>query len=360
MQSAKLRMDVSLSPWNAGIFRNTPQPDINQGLSLVNFMWFKNLQTDRYLTLYLLIFGWIPGSAFATMAVDYSIRQQVGYQLDQFDWNIAGSLEGQKQPNILSELSWENLDVFYVGVDGKLLLDNTLYIRGRLGRGDVVSGENRDSDYCNDNRTGEFSRSNNRSGGYLESSMFGVGVLFDGLWNRNIYLIPQIGLSRYRQYLTIADGQQTVANTCPFLGIYKEPSIGELSGLDSSYEALWNGQWMGVELWWELNTKHALLFNVEYHQMDYAAKARWNLRRDFAQPVSFRQSGNGTGNVFSLTWEYWMTPYQIVFVEAQHQVWRVENGLDTVYFRNGQKASTRLNEVNRYSRRISVGLEFLF
>ena len=322
-------------------------------------MWFKQLQTDRSLILCLLFFSWIPNCVFATMPVDYSIRQQVGYQFDQFDWNIAGDPDGSG-PNVLSELNWRDLNVLQAGIGGKLLLDNTLYIRGQLSRGGITSGKNQDSDYCNDDRTGEFSRTDNQSRGYLKSDLLGVGFLVDNLWGRNVFLIPQIGLSRYRQYLTIFNGWQTVSDICPFLGVYQESSIGELNGLDSSYEALWDGQWMGLELWWELDTKHALLFNFEYHQMDYAAKARWNLRRDFAQPVSFRQSGNGTGNVFSLTWEYWMTPYQIVFVEAQHQVWSVRNGLDTVYFSNGKKFSTRLNEVNRYSRRISVGLEFLF
>ncbi len=325
----------------------------------MNFMWFKNLQIDRYSIFYLLIFSWISNSAFAAMGVDYSIRYQAGYQLDQLDWNISGSIDGLGSPNILSELRWGNLDVFYAGVGGKLLLDNTLYIRGQLARGSITSGENQDSDYCNDNRTGEFSRSNNQSRGYLDNSMFGVGVLFDGLLSRNIFLIPQIGFSRYRQYFTIFDGQQTASETCPSLGVNQKPA-GMLDGLDSSYEALWEGQWIGVELWWELNAKHALLYNVEYHQVDYTAKAQWNLRQDFAQPVSFRHSGNGIGSLFSLTWEYWMTPYQIVFVEAQYQAWNVTNGLDTVYFSNGQKASTRLNEVNRYSNRISVGLEFLF
>ncbi len=319
----------------------------------------QNLNIDHFFISCLLFFIWIPSGAFAAMGVDYSIRQQVGYQLDSFNWNVAGTLEGLG-PNVLSELSWRDLDAMYAGVGGTLLLDNTLYVRGQLGRGSITSGKNRDSDYCGDNRAGEFSRSENQSRGYLQSHFFGVGILVDNLWGRNVFLIPQIGLSRYRQYLTIFDGWQAASDICPSLGIYQKSSIGELYGLDSSYEALWDGQWMGVELWWELGTKHALLFNVEYHQVDYAAKARWNLRPDFKQPVSFRQSGNGIGNVFSLTWEYWMTPYQTVFFEAQYQQWRVDNGIDMLYFRDGGKVSTRLNEVNRYSRRISVGLEFLF
>ncbi len=325
----------------------------------MNFMLSKDLQKSYHFTFYLLILCWIPEYTFATMPVDYSIRQQVGYQIDQFDWNIAGNLDGLG-PNVLSELNWQDQNVLYAGVGGKLLLDNTLYIRGQLGRGAVTSAKNQDSDYCSDNRTEEFSRSNSQSRGDVDNASIGVGVLFDGLWGRNVYLIPQIGLSRYRQYLTIFDGQQTVSDICPFLGIYQESSTGELTGLDSSYEALWSGQWMGAELWWELNTKHALMFNVEHHQMDYTAKARWNLRQDFEQPVSFRHSGNGTGNIFSLTWEYWMTPYQIIFIEVQHQKWKVTNGMDTVYFFDGRRASTQLNEVNRYSRKISVGLEFLF
>lgn len=322
-------------------------------------MWFKKLQADRSLILCLFFFSWIPNYVFAAMPVDYSVRHQVGYQLERFDWNIAGNLDGSG-PNILSELSWRDLDVLYAGIGGKLLLDNTLYIRGQLGRGGIASGKNQDSDFCNDDRAGEFSRSNNQSRGYLQSNLFGIGLLVDNLWGRNLSLIPQLGLSRYRQYFTIFDGQQTASDTCPFLGIYQESSLGEINDLDSSYDALWEGHWVGLELWWELNAKHAWLFNIEYHQIDYTAKARWNLRQDFEQPVSFRQSGNGSGNVFSWTWEYWMTPYQTIFFEAQYQVWYVTNGIDTVYFSNGKKVSTLLNEVNRFSRRISVGLEFLF
>jgi len=101
------------------------------------------------------------------MGVDYSIRYQAGYQLDQLDWNISGSIDGLGSPNILSELRWENLDVFMpVWVGSYYLI--YVYIRGQLARGNITSGKNQDSDYCNDNRTGEFSRSNNQSRGYLD------------------------------------------------------------------------------------------------------------------------------------------------------------------------------------------------
>ena len=93
-----------------------------------------------------------------------------GYRIDQLDWNIAGNNAGTN-PNILSELTWKDLEIYQVQFKPSVTLGNShrggvrYHLRGMLGWGSIVDGSNQDSDYAGDNRTLEFSRSNNSAGG---------------------------------------------------------------------------------------------------------------------------------------------------------------------------------------------------
>jgi len=85
-----------------------------------------------------------------------------GYRRDDLDWSIAGDSSGNN-PNILSELTWDDLESYQVKFQGNLVWPNIIALRGLADYGWISDGENQDSDYYGDNRTWEFSRSNNNS-----------------------------------------------------------------------------------------------------------------------------------------------------------------------------------------------------
>jgi len=109
-----------------------------------------------------------------------------GYRVDDLDWNIAGDINGNN-PNILSELEWEGLESFQIKTTNKTIFNQLFLLKGSLAYGWILNGENQDSDYWGDNRTLEFSRSNNNSdeGNMLDAS-FGLGWQFT--FSRRQYL----------------------------------------------------------------------------------------------------------------------------------------------------------------------------
>lgn len=93
----------------------------------------------------------------------------------------------------MSELTWDNLEIFGLQAALKAVLKKALYLRASLEYGWIIDGDNRDSDYLGDDRTLEYSRSDNRSddGRVLDASA-GVGYPFNLAGDR-FRLFPLIG-----------------------------------------------------------------------------------------------------------------------------------------------------------------------
>ena len=145
-----------------------------------------------------------------------------GYRVDDLDWNIAGDINGNN-PNIISELEWEGLKSFQLKIANKTVFNQLFLLRGSLAYGWIFDGENQDSDFLGDNRTFEFSRSNNNSDdGNVMDASFGLGWQFT-FGRSDFVMAPVIGYSYHEQNLTMTDGYQTI------------PPFGPFSGLDSTY-----------------------------------------------------------------------------------------------------------------------------
>ena len=85
-----------------------------------------------------------------------------GYRRDDLDWNIAGDINGNN-PNVLSELTWDDVESYQVKLQGNFVWPNIIALKGYANYGWIFDGDNQDSDYLGDNRTFEFSRSNNNT-----------------------------------------------------------------------------------------------------------------------------------------------------------------------------------------------------
>lgn len=260
------------------------------------------------------------------------ITLSASYREDNLDWNIAGN-----GVNILSELAWKNLAIAQLQAAVKFNMKDDWRIRAELGYGTIISGTNQDSDYDGNNRTQEFSRSNNKAGGDVRDASIALGKTFrllDQTVGKFIYITPYIGLSAHQQNLTMTNGVQTI------------PATGPFAGLASAYDAQWRGPWIGFDAIIETGRSLSLIVNAEYHLADYSAQANWNLRDDFAHPVSFKHSAKGRGIVLTGGTSYPIAANWTLNTTFKYQDWVTRAGNDRIYFSNGSVGSTRLNAVN--------------
>lgn len=286
--------------------------------------------------------------------VDANISVTTGYRVDDLDWNIAGNLLGS-DPNILSELTWDDLQMVEVKGKVNVVLNNYLVLDGKAGWGEIIDGKNQDSDYDGDNRTSEFSRSNNATdeghvwdyslGGGFRFPVDDLGYLFT---EENMWVSVLGGYSRHKQHLIISNGNQTV------------PDLGSFPGLNSRYTAQWDGPWLGIELTGSFR-KWRGWGRFEYHFPEYEGDATWNLREEFVQPGSFIHfADDGRGIVFEGGGYYQLTEMWSFTLAFTLQDWEMNPGIDRTYFTNGAIIDTRLNEVNWDSLSLTAGLTARF
>jgi len=193
------------------------------------------------------------------------------------------------------------------------------------------------------------------------SGGFGYEIYF-GEQDRHS-LIPMVGYSLHYQGLHMTDGNQILWD-----GTYAQmydPSLpatvplGPFPGLDSNYDAKWWGPWLGLDMLLDFNKRGSAFARFEYHFVNYFGQANWNLRDDFAHPVSFEHDSNGTGMVVEIGWrQVMLTDAWTWGVSAGLQSWSTDPGRDRVYGAacGGCFTDTRLNEVNWTTKSISLTL----
>jgi outer membrane protease len=303
------------------------------------------------------LLGCFPGQASGQPRFELGL--QGGYRQDSLDWTIAGNVD------VLSELEWTELDIYQLQLTLGLLSQPILpgaRLAGRalFGVGRIVAGDNRDSDYAGNQRSLEFSRSNNDAGdGRVYDLSLAGGLQFEP--TPGLQLTPLFGWSHHEQQLVLQGGVQTlsqpqlVAHTS-----FSPPALGPFPGLDSSYDARWYGPWVGCDLNYQFSPRWRLSGTAELHWGEMKAEADWNLRSDFAHPVSFRQIADAYGLVLGVAGNYALDERWILHLGANYSDWWTDPGLDQIYFADGQVGNTRLNEVNWHSLALLAGLQYRF
>jgi len=296
-----------------------------------------------------------------------------GYRRDDFNWSIPGFIPPppadpaddllpglppqyrNQSVNIISELTWSDIEILQLEFELQKRFRKTFRIKGTLAYGLIFDGKNQDSDYAGNDRTLEFSRSNNSADdGETWDLLFGFGYEFLFVSDK-IGLTPFVGLSLHGQNFTMTNGFQTVSN----FGFPVD--IGPFPGLDSSYDADWYGPWIGLELAFYdrranlAASRQEFFGGVELHYAQYEAWANWNLRGDFAHPVSFEQESDGYGSVLYIGYKFFFNPRWSLNFNGKYQIWETDSGTDTVYWYDGTFSDTPLNEVNWESFSVSAG-----
>jgi hypothetical protein len=265
---------------------------------------------------------------------------------------------------VLSELSWDDIESYQINFRGNLVLPNIIALRGVANYGWIFDGDNQDSDYAGDNRTLEFSRSNNSADdGNLWDVSLAIG--YPIRWGKDVIgtMIPLAGYSYHKQELTMTDGYQTIS--VPVItptGIIIPPEVGPFPGLNSAYDTEWKGPWLGLDLSFkaaEIKTfAHRLetYISYEYHWADFDAEADWNLREDFEHPKSFEHDADGKGWIIRAGFNFMLQRHIALNFNLDYQDWSTDSGTDKIYFSDGATAKTRLNEVNWTSYSLGLGL----
>jgi hypothetical protein len=289
-----------------------------------------------------------------------------GVRYDQMDWNIAGTMAGTN-PNILSELSWSDLESYQLSLGAKAQVAGHFYGRGHVNYAWIDSGTVRDSDYGGDNRTQEWSRSiSETNDDTLWDVVLGGGYPFT--FNQRRWLLaPMLGVSLHKQNLRITNGEQ-VLSAAPPSGYRPPPSLGPLnSNLDSRYEALWMSLWSGVDVRYRLSAEPGQAplmewgLSLAYHFWgDYEAEANWNLREDLSHPVSFEHEADGSGISLQAEWLIRASRYLNVNLNWNYCQRETDQGTTTFHLSNGSQRTQRLNEVNWESQSFMVGLALRF
>jgi hypothetical protein len=248
-----------------------------------------------------------------------------GYHQENLRWSIAGNSAGQA-PNIYSELKWRR--VVGAAVDARLN-----YAPGRrwvfFAEGSRVftrAGRVSDKDYAGDNRTHVlYNQDFEGSDGYAYAIAAGAG------WRcrigRSLEVTPFLGYGMSSQHLTITDPG----------GLY--------DFLNSYYQTSWYGPLVRGRVVWGLGDRWQVTGVFTYHQVNYRAKADWNLITDFSHPVSFRHRADGYGVEGEFGVRYRVSRRLAVLLAADGFGWATGKGIDALYHPDAASQQTQLNEV---------------
>ena len=296
----------------------------------------------------------------ATLPLETEFVFTGGYRSDDLDFNIAGDINGNN-PNIISELTWDDLESYQVKFQGSLVWPGIIALKGSANYGWIFDGKNQDSDYWGDDRTFEFSRSNNKTD---DNNVWDVSLAVGYPFRFGQTVIgtvtPLAGYSHHEQNLNITDGFQTIATPG------YTPPVGPFGGLDSSYDTEWKGPWIGIDLHFkarEIKTfahRFETYFTYEYHWADFKAQANWNLADRFAHPKSFEHDTDGNGYVIGAGFNFVLNQNWALNCNLDYQDWSTDEGTIKFYLADGRTHKQQLNEVNWTSYALSLGLSLRF
>ncbi len=307
-------------------------------------------------------------SAFAEVVIAAARADlSAGYRSDYLKWNIAGDVAGLNT-NILSELTWEDLETFQLQSRGRIEFDQLPYLQRKtllsthLAFGRILDGDVQDSDYAGNDRTKEWSRSVNKADrGYVIDISGAWGPVLKLARFGNISLIPQVGYAFNMQAVSMTAGRQVLSKPGNVPSIFHlPPEEGPIDGLDSTYTAYWHGPWFGLQLDAQINEKISVETALEYHLVNYFAQADWNLRSEFAHPVSFEHEAEGTGLVWNFNSYYRLKENCSLLFSADVKAYKADNGTDRIFFADGSVGRSRLNEVEWEAYSIGFGVRYYF
>ncbi len=305
--------------------------------------------------------------AIPTLGVNAEVEGQAGLELGyrkvDLYWNIAGNHRGCC-PNVLSELAWSDVQAVQIKGYFNLIFSKHITLESRAAYGTILTGDNQDSDYISNNRTGEFSRSNNdASGGELTDLSVGLRFLLgrtEGkVVSRGVWVYSKMGYSYHEQNFVMREGYQTLSVDVPEYDLYPPP-VGPFAGLKSSYETVWRGPWVGLAAEFALSESDFLSVEYQFHLAEYIGVGNWNLRSDFEHPKSFEHRADGVGHILDIVYKRQLSKTWGMGFGLLIENWKTDEGDAKYFYSNGDRGSTQLNEVIYSSSTLSFKADYTF
>jgi len=291
-------------------------------------------------TLLLLSFCINAGFAQETPS-KWRIKPSVGFQHTNFDWSIAGNSSGAN-PNILSEVIWQDLKGMQYGLDIEYEFMPKLGLKAIAQYSNVGKGMVTDTDYADDNRQRPFyeDRLNANKG-----NVFSLGLQANyEIWHfENLSLNPILGISYLHQRFYLLESE-TNPNS---------------SGLNSTYTISNKGWDFGAAVGY-----HRKIFSLSATILGgfytYAATASWNLIPSFVQPVSFTQDANSfrLQAIFNLSIP--VTDKMRVELDYRVNQLNTQKGVDRTFYTNAPGEETQFNGASLKNNSLQLGLNFCF
>lgn len=269
-------------------------------------------------------------------------------------WNIAAGPGTHYSPNILSELSFDDMKSRGLGLNLAYLnrLNDRLAFCAALDvlSTNIQSGSVQDSDYYENNRQNEFSRSYSKAEGGQQHGRFDVGFKYRWFGNRGHYVSVLGGIQRFDQDIDISEGVQFIP---------QEQRGAPLSGLNSSYDSRFDSHFIA------LISEHAFSWGTlgiryEMHNVEFDASANWNLRENFAHPTSFAHTAEGTGTLLLMGYSYAIADHWDLYTYLSRRSFEVSDGYDHTFLNDGSAVVLRLNEVELDIETVNAGARYWF
>jgi Protochlamydia outer membrane protein len=291
-------------------------------------------------------------------ALETTFTLSAGLRQDHFNWSIAGHSDGT-DPDILSELTWSHVDSYQIHLNNRTCVTSRLYLRGDFSYAWIQDGTLRDSDYRQDGRNEEYSRSlSDTNGDQLWDLSLAMGYPFFFM-GRRLMVAPLVGGSLHEQNFRVTNGRQAITWD-------DGPTTDSLAGLNTTYRARWVGPWIGCDLRYLISPGASakpsveLGLTVEMHWADFEATGDWNLRGDLQHPRSFEQAAAGQGVVLGAELVMGLVRNLDFCLSVSYQEWTTGSGTDRKFKTDGTTRSTRLNGVDWDNHSVMVGLIYYF
>ena len=271
----------------------------------------------------------------------FNITTQLGYFQEDFRWSIAGINDNNNYVNILSELRWENLRGPQANINLQYNFWKGFFVQGNFSTSLILSGSVTDTDFGEDNRKDTLYHDtfDSNEGNIIS---FGGSLGYKIKFHENYSISPFIGFSSNQQSLYIV-----------------EVPGGLLTDLRCTYETQWNGLTLGLDSKIPIG-KFIIQPLIIYHQVNYSAKANWNLIETFKHPVSFTHDAKGFGIEPALNFHYTLNKTISILLGGKSGYWSTGKGVDTLYLTDGSTSTTQLNGAIRNNWSINLGASFSF
>lgn len=268
------------------------------------------------------------------------IQSYFGFHQVDLKWSIAGDINGEN-PNVLSELMWENLSGPMTGFRLNHQLTKSLSATLDFNFAAITKGFVTDADFAADDRKQNFYNQLFKSDKGADVSLKAT-LAYKLLTTKNVIVSPFLGFELRKQQVFLFD-------IVPLAERY----------LNSSYKNIWQGGIFGINTYLSAKT-FSINLSLAGSYLSYNAKAKWNLIPQFAQPISFKHKTKALSLHGNVDAKYALNKNFSATINMGYLYAKGLKGTDEAYYVLNSSIKTQLNEVKSSNYEIGAGFNYQF